>query len=152
MSVSDAFNFRQADELVSTAGLLGEDQLRMLGPEGYEAVVNLLPHDSEYAVAGETGLVEAQGIAYIYIPVDFSAPRESDYRQFSDALSSLAGRKLLVHCAANYRVSAFYALYAHERLGWPESRARDFIASVWNLDEHPVWETFVSQMLGSSQR
>jgi hypothetical protein len=32
-------------------------------------------------------------------------------------------KKVFVHCAANYRVSSFVALYGEARLGWSRSRA-----------------------------
>jgi uncharacterized protein (TIGR01244 family) len=147
MSVSDADNFRQVDDHLSTAGVLAEKQIRELAGEGYQAVINLLPEDSPYAVTGEREMIEAQGVAYTYIPVDFAAPTASDYREFVSAMEADADSKLIVHCAANYRVSAFYAIYAANRLGWTRDRAYGFIADIWDLGEHPVWEAFVAEML-----
>lgn len=146
MSVDKAYNFRQATESISTSGILSEEQLELLGEEGYAAVINLLPGDSEYAVKREKDIVEAQGLAYHYIPVDFAAPSVSDYQAFARALADLSGRKLLLHCAANYRVSAFYAINAFLNNEISSTQAYAFIAAVWDLDEYPVWQEFVSAM------
>ncbi len=148
MSVDQAYNYRSIHPQLSTAGVLSPEQLEELGAEGYQAVINLLPHDSPYAIAGETEIVTGQGLAYTYIPVDFAAPAPEDFAQFEAAMQANGERKLMVHCAANYRVSAFYAIYAVRQLGWSQPQARAFIAATWNLAEHPVWEAFVADLLG----
>lgn len=76
-----------------------------------------MPNDSEYALQGEKELIEKQGLSYTYIPVEFNAPQEHDYVEFENAMNALQGNKTMIHCAANYRVSAFYAIYAHRNLG-----------------------------------
>lgn len=151
MSVDQAYNFRKVSDNLSTSGLLSPEQLRALKSEGYEVVVNLLPEDSEYAIEGEAAIVREQGIVYEYVPVDFSAPTEQDYRAFETILSGLAARKVMLHCAANYRVSAFYSIYACLHQGWSVEQARDFMGTVWNVDEYPVWQAFVTTMLGAKQ-
>lgn len=151
MSVNQAYNFKQVDERISTAGLLSPEQLQALKGEGYDAVINLLPDDSEYAIKNEAAIVMEQDILYEYVPVDFAAPTVSDYRAFERVLSGLTTQRVMVHCAANYRVSAFYSIYACLNEGWSASQARDFISTVWNLDEYPVWQQFVAQMLASTK-
>lgn len=148
MAVSDAYNFRQVDERLGTAGVVNEAQLGELKAEGYEAVISLLPSDSEYAVANEPDIVLAQGLGFTYIPVDFAAPTREDFEEFEKAMKANAGRKLMLHCAANYRVSAFYSIYAVRHEGWSRQQAYDFIGGIWNLDEYPVWKAFVADMLG----
>lgn len=147
MAVSDAYNFRQVDDRLSTAGVVSESQLGELKSEGYEAVISLLPSDSEYAVATEPDIVLSQGLGFTYIPVDFAAPTRDDYAEFDKAMQATTGQKRMVHCAANYRVSAFYAIYATRHEGWTREQAYEFIGGIWNLDEHPVWKAFVADML-----
>ena len=148
MSVDQAYNFRAIDEAVSTSGLLSEEQLAQLRSSGYDAVINLLPHDSQYAIKTEESIVIAQGVDYLYVPVDFAAPTEHDYAEFVKAMKSCQGKqKVLIHCAANYRVSAFYAIYAHEYLGWPASRAREHIESIWRPQENPPWDQFIARYI-----
>ncbi|MEE4190944.1 MAG: protein tyrosine phosphatase family protein [Halieaceae bacterium] len=148
MSVREAYNYREVSPQLSTAGVISEEQLGELGSEGFEAVINLLPEDSPYAIAGERGIVTGQGIDYTYIPVDFAAPTAQDFEQFAAAMQAQGSRKLMVHCAANYRVSAFYAIYGVKYLGWSREQALDFIAATWDLSEKPVWDSFVADMLG----
>lgn len=147
MSTRDAFNYKPISDQVATSGLLSEEHLGALSAEGFTAVVNLLPQWHDYAVKDEQAIVEGQGVAYHYIPVDFDAPTESDYLDFEQALMEIADAKVLVHCAANYRVSAFYGIYAVRHLGWTQVQAHEHIASIWDLAEHPVWATFVTEML-----
>lgn len=147
MRVDQAVNFVAINDLIATAGRLDKALLLVLGSEGYEAVINLLPHDSQYAVAGEPELVSEQGIKYFYIPVDFAAPNESDLNQFHAAMDACQGKRLLIHCAANYRVSAFFGSYAHQKLGWSVRSARELIDSVWCPHDRPPWGDFVSRFL-----
>lgn len=149
MSVDQAYNFRRIDERVATSGVVSAEQLQQLKTEGYQAVINLLPESSEYAVAEEAQLVRQQGLEYHYIPVDFAAPTVADYRAFTSAMDELIDRKVLVHCAANYRVSAFYAIYAHRELGWTPQQAQDHIASIWNPGEHPPWADLIQELLAA---
>jgi protein tyrosine phosphatase (PTP) superfamily phosphohydrolase (DUF442 family) len=147
MAVSDAYNFRQVNDKLATAGVISEQQLGELKAEGYEAVITLLPVDSEYAISSEPDIVLSQGLDYTYIPVDFAAPTRGDYEEFTRAMDANGDRKLMVHCAANYRVSAFYSIYAVQNLGWSRDQADEFIGGIWNLDEYPVWQKFVAEML-----
>jgi hypothetical protein len=52
---------------------------------------------------------------------------------------------MLVHCGANYRVTAFIGLYRIVRLGWDPDRAFEPMRSVWEPDE--TWKQFISKML-----
>lgn len=151
MAVSDAYNFRRIDDRLSTSGLLNEEQLGQLGGEGYQIVIDLLPHDNEWAIPGEQGIVEAQGIDYRYIPVDFEAPDRQDYARFEETMEATGATMTHVHCAANFRVSAFYAIYGARQLGWTEQQARTFIAETWDPAEHPPWDAFVAEMLATAQ-
>ena len=51
-------------------------------------------------------------MAYRHIPVKFEAPAVEDFRAFVSAMDEWSDRKVFVHCAANFRVSAFVAVYA----------------------------------------
>jgi protein tyrosine phosphatase (PTP) superfamily phosphohydrolase (DUF442 family) len=147
MSVDQAYNFRTIDEAVSTSGLLSEEQLSELRDSGYEVVINLLPRNSEHAIKNEEDIVIGQGVEYLHIPVDFSAPAERDYSEFVNAMKSREGKKVLIHCAANYRVSAFYAMYAYEHLGWSASWAKEHIASIWCPEDNPPWDQFIAKVV-----
>lgn len=93
MSIDGAFNYRKMSKTACTSGLLSEAQIFALGSEGYECVINLLPNDSEYALAGEKTIIEEQGLLYTYIPVDFGAPHKDDYVEFEKSMRALQGKK-----------------------------------------------------------
>jgi hypothetical protein len=69
-----------------------------------------------------------------------------DNRAVKDSLSGARSDKILVHCAANYRVTAFVGLYRVLCEGWPADRAFEAMRSVWEPDL--VWKQFIANMLG----
>lgn len=89
-------------------------------------------------------IIEGQNLNYHYRAVDFASPSEEDYVWFEATVGSLPEGKSLFHCAANYRVSAFSSIYAFRNLNWSEKQAREFISEVWDIEEHPAWNTFVN--------
>ena len=143
MGIEHSYNFRRADERVTTSGLVTAEQLAQLRREGYDAVINLLPEDSEHAVADEARIVREQPLDYVYVPVDFAAPTHADFEAFSRAMDAHHGQQLHVHCAANYRVSAFYGLYAVQQGLWSVDQADAFVRDLWDPSEHPVWAAFI---------
>ena len=144
--VSDIYNYRAVDALLSTSGQPTEDELRAVAREGFEVVINLALHDDpRYSLRDETGLVQSLGIRYVHIPVQFAAPTEADLDAFFAAMEQHRGRKILVHCAANKRVTAFLGLYRVIRQGWREEDAFALMHSVWQPDA--VWSPFIAAML-----
>ena len=81
-----------------------------------------------------------------HIPVEWEHPTEGDFEAFETAVQQHTPGKTLIHCAANFRVTAFYSLYATKHLGWSQARADEFRASIWEGSDYPVWERFIEQM------
>ena len=52
---------------------------------------------------------------------------------------------ILVHCAANYRVTAFVGLYRVLCEGWAADKAFEPMRSVWEPDG--VWKQFIGNMV-----
>jgi uncharacterized protein (TIGR01244 family) len=144
MSIDSSLNFRRVSDSVTTSGTVAAEDLAELRANGYEVVVNLMPDDSSYAVAGEAAIVEDAGVGYVYIPVDFAAPTAEDFDRFATAMDASAGKTVHVHCAANYRVSAFYSLYALRRGWWDATQADAHIRTIWDPAEYPAWEAFIA--------
>ncbi|MFI5047899.1 MAG: protein tyrosine phosphatase family protein [Acidimicrobiia bacterium] len=144
MSIEDSVNFRRVSDAVTTSGVVTSDDLRGLGAEGYDAVVNLLPADSPYAVVDEAGIVSDQGLDYVHIPVDFAAPSHDDFETFAAAMDVNAGKHVHVHCAANFRVSAFYSVYAVRKGWWSAAEADAHVRGLWDPAEHPAWDAFLA--------
>jgi hypothetical protein len=59
-------------------------------------------------------------------------------------LDALADQKVHVHCAANYRVSAFYGLYAQRNGLCTEAEASELMQGVWNPADYPPWADFIA--------
>jgi len=151
MSTESIFNFIRVSESVATGGQPTQAQIEAARAEGFEAVVNLAPHDQQNgALPDETGLVESLGMAYHHIPVDWMMPLKENFTAFVQTMDGLGDRKVLVHCAANYRVSAFYATYAMKKYGWSAQQADALIARIWEsrpeirMDE--TWRTFLDEI------
>jgi uncharacterized protein (TIGR01244 family) len=144
MSIEDTYNFRRIHEDLTTSGLLSAEQLGDLHREGYEAVINLMP-DGENSVADEARIVQDQGLDYVYIPVDFDAPTRANLEAFFEAMDARSSDKVHVHCAANYRVSAFYSLYALRRGLCTQDEATELVQSIWNPAEFPAWTALMTE-------
>ena len=156
MSTHAIFNYRQVDEQVITGGQPRAEQLESAADEGFRTVINLATIDPRDSLTDEAGLVRSLGMTYYHIPVDWENPRESDFEAFEGVMRTLPGGKTLIHCAANYRVTAFYALYAEKHIGWSVAKAEAFRASIWQGSDYPIWEAFIgrvrSQIAGLSRR
>ena len=146
MSTQDIYNFRRVNDQLITGGQPTEEQLRAAAAEGVTTVVNLAPINPRYSLPDEPGLAQSLGLTYYHIPVDWEGPTASDFEAFESVMQALTPGKTLVHCAANFRVTAFYSLYALKRLGWSEAQADAFRASVWGGSDYPVWEDFIARM------
>jgi uncharacterized protein (TIGR01244 family) len=146
MSVADIYHYIKVDEQISTAGQPTEEQLQPAAGEGFTTVINLAMSNSDKALADEAGLVRSLGMAYYHIPVVWDNPQASDFERFDALLSQLPAGKTLIHCAANFRVTAFYSLYAQKRLGWSEAQAEAFRAAMWKGSDYPVWERFIAEV------
>jgi uncharacterized protein (TIGR01244 family) len=144
--IEDVRNFRKIDERLLTCGQPSEAQLAAARAAGIDVVINLALHDDpRYSLADERGAVEALGMTYRHIPVQFSRPTESDLLAFFDAMDAAAERRVLVHCAANYRVTAFLGLYRQLRQRWPADAAFDAMRTVWTPDA--TWAAFIDSMV-----
>jgi len=110
-------------------------------------VINLTPHDSQCALENEAELINAMGIKYINIPVNWSTPTKDGLDTFMDAMDEFKDKRILVHCEANFRVSAFIAMYRILRLGWKNEDAFEMMHKIWDEDAFPVWKMFIEGML-----
>ncbi len=146
MTTQDIRNYRKVNDQIITSGQPTEEQLKAVAVDGFEAVINLATIDPRYSLPDEAGTVRALGMSYHHIPVEWENPKESDFEEFEQVMKQLPAQKILIHCAANFRVTAFYSLYAMKNLGWSETQADAFRASVWAESKYPIWEKFIRQM------
>jgi hypothetical protein len=81
-------------------------------------------------------------MVYLHIPVPFEAPEIDHLRYFINFMRSLSEQKVWVHCAVNYRVSAFLYQYWRIVYGAKPEEARKVMLPSWNPNE--VWQQFMS--------
>ncbi len=143
MSTEDIYNFCRVNERLVTGGQPTEEQIKSAAKEGFKIVINLATINPRYSLPDEEGLVHSLGMTYYHIPVKWDDPQASDFDAFENLFKQLDGEKILLHCAANFRVSAFYSLYAMKHLGWSEAQADEFRAPIWEGEDFPVWETLI---------
>ena len=142
-SLEGIFNFLRIRDSILTSGQPTERQFRLVRDAGVKRVINLAPHDAENALADEASTLNALGMEYIHIPVDFRNPTEEDFQKFCTEMDRLSDEAVLVHCAANMRVSAFIFRYRRDVLGEaPETLVAD-LNTIWK--PFGVWESFLSR-------
>lgn len=136
MSIADIYNQIRVDDRIATAGQPSADQLQDARAEGFEAVINLAPLDpTKGALPDEAGLVESLGMDYFHIPVDWLAPQRDDFNRFREIMDALQGRRILIHCVANFRVTAFYSRWAMRAEGWSRQHADELVARIWDQSD-----------------
>jgi protein tyrosine phosphatase (PTP) superfamily phosphohydrolase (DUF442 family) len=145
--LSEIRNFLWMNDRLGTGGMPKPEQFLRIREAGFDTVINLALPTSDNALANEGEIVSKLGMSYIHIPVNFENPGIADFRKFSAFLKSLldSGNRVFVHCAANYRVSAF--LFAHrvivEKVAPNEARAE--MLKIWEPDS--VWQQFLDDLL-----
>jgi hypothetical protein len=75
--------------------------------------------------------------------VKFDAPTIEDFRTFAATMDQWNDKRVFVHCAANYRASAFVAVYGELRLGWTRERADALARKLWLPDD--TWRAFIAR-------
>ena len=146
MGTQAIYNYRKVDERHATGGQPTEEQLKAAAAEGYETIINLATIDPRYSLQDEGASAAALGMKYHHIPVPWDAPSETNFAAFDQAMQSAGEGKTLVHCAANFRATAFYSLYAMKHFDWSRTRAEEFRASIWRGSDFPVWEDFIRRI------
>lgn len=141
----DAPNTRQVFDWLWTSGQLSLQDIARLPEFGIGAVVNLAPPTASNAVSGEAEAVAALGLPYVQIPVPWEQPEPQHLQQFFGVVDAFAGRRIWVHCARNFRVSAFVYLYRRLRLGEPHEVAQQPMCTVWQ--PNAVWQSFIEAVL-----
>ncbi len=146
MNITKAYNFININKLTTSSGTLLKVDLQSLSDADYNTIINLLPDNSEYAIKNEQETFKTLGIGYTYIPVDWEHPTLADFTAFETAMIAAKNKKTHIHCAANYRASAFYGIYAYKHLGWTRKQITEFTAPIWQLSDHPIWQDFVRDL------
>lgn len=148
MTTESIVNFIRVNDRIGTAGQPTAEQLQAARDEGYDAIVNLAPHDANnHALPDERAVVTSLNMQYHHIPVEWTNPKKEQFVAFANVMNALRGKKTLVHCAANFRVTAFFSLYALKHEGWTADQANQLISRIWEsrpdyrMDD--TWRSFI---------
>ena len=140
------YRYHAVHDGLSTSGQPTEAELARVARAGFAVVINLALHDDpRYSLRDERGTVAALSMEYVHIPVRFGAPTESDLESFFAAMKRHRHQKILVHCAANVRVSAFLGLYFAIVQRQPVGEAFALMKAIW--EPNAVWSAFIAAML-----
>lgn len=149
MAIEDIRAFLKVSD-IGTSGMPKAEQIADVAKAGFKTVINLALPTSDNALANEGELVTRAGMTYVHIPVLFDAPKPSDYERFEKVMKAVEGERVLVHCAANMRVSAFMFLYRLRNGLAKRAEAEADLRKVWEPDD--VWREFINAQLPAGER
>ena len=138
-------NYVKINELISTSGQPKIEELELIANEGFEVVINLAIPTTSNALENEDKIVSSLNMSYIHIPVDFENPKISDLKLFLNVLQALGASKVWIHCAKNYRVSAFMYVYHKYILHTPFEQIDLSIFDMWQPSL--VWQELMKVQL-----
>jgi len=148
MSLDEIINFAQLSATLWTSGQPNESEFQALAVDGVQVVINLALPTSDNALPNEPEIVRSLGMEHIHIPVVWEDPTPANLVEFMDKMDALGEKKkVLVHCALNYRASCFVALWRVLRLNWAQAKAFESVYKIWNPAEYPIWENFIAKNL-----
>jgi uncharacterized protein (TIGR01244 family) len=145
--IEEIYNFLALSDQLLCSGMPSAVQITELAAAGVRRVINLATFDPEQDPPDEASLVESLGMKYESIPVDWDAPTPQDLEAFMQVMDANGDRKVLVHCRANYRATAFIALYRILRLGWRPEAALHDVRRIWDPADYPIWDKFIKEQL-----
>lgn len=124
-------NYIYINESISTSGQPTKDQFKLIKENNFDVVINLALHNATNAIEDEVKVVTDLGMSYINIPVIFDEPEKEQLKQFINILKSFNNQKVWVHCAKNYRVTAFMYVFHKYILNTPIDEVDFSIFDEW---------------------
>lgn len=149
----ELFNYYEYSPYLMSSGQPTREQFPAIRAAGVEAVINLAPVTDPGALPDEQQLAAALGLAYVHIPVNWDQPPLADVERFLAAMKRFQGKRVLVHCYAGSRASAFTFVYRVRIQGAPTDDARAILESIWannpgyELPAVPQWRQLIDDAL-----
>lgn len=134
-------HYHPVNEHIASSGQPLAGEFTSIAEAGFQAVINLAMPNSPRYLPDESFRVISQGMDYYHIPVPFDAPTDGHFQRFVALMKMLKARKVWVHCALNYRASAFLFRYYRDVLEMPEPQAHNLLYPGWQPDT--VWQQFI---------
>ncbi len=146
-ALKEIVNFYEINNNIGTSGQPKADQFKGISTAGYEIVLNLALSDSPNAIKNESSIVSKLNMTYVHVPVDFKTPTLEELKTFFKHMEKHNNKKIFVHCAMNWRVSAFMFLYHRIKCDMPVTDALQHMNAVW--EPEPVWQEFIKNTLNT---
>lgn len=154
----ELYNYYEYSPRLLSAGQPTREQFPAIRAAGVEAVINLAPVTDPGALADEADVVRGLGMDYRHIPVDWDHPPAADVETFLATMAQFAGKRVLVHCYAGSRASAFVYVYRLRELHDEPVAARATLERIWannpgyELPKVPQWEALLATTTGVEAR
>ena len=142
--LSGVLNYHQINERIGTGGQPTPEQFKTIQEAGFQAVINLAMPDSLNALSNQGAIITALGMTYIHIPVPWQSPSLSDLKKFLGFMKGLESQKVFVHCAANYRASAFTNRYLRLMTDATEEDSVTPILKQWLPEMDNGWKAILN--------
>ena len=146
----DIRSFLQITPEFCTGGQPRMEHFARLKADGVKAVLNLR-QPSEHRADEEKQTVEAAGLKYFNIPVNYQAPSDADVDQFLKLTDDAANRPMFIHCTAAIRVGAFWMIRRVLRDGMTIETAMEEARKV-GFREAPHLELFARAYIASHRK
>ena len=147
----EIYNFLALSKTLFTGGMPTAEQLTDAAQRGVQVVINLAPHEVINALPNETELVTSLGMQYLNIPVNWNTPTKDGLDRFVQAMDENKDKKILVHCQANFRATAFVSMYRILREGWQAEDAIEVMHKIWDEEDYPIWKMFIEETMKKSR-
>lgn len=134
-------NYIKINENISTSGQPSVEELAMIKENNFEILINLALSDSSNALENEDKIVSNLHMTYIHIPVSFENPKKDDLKLFLKIMDTFKEKKIFVHCAKNYRVSAFMYVYHKYYLRTPFEQIDLSMLEEWSPND--IWRELI---------
>jgi protein tyrosine phosphatase (PTP) superfamily phosphohydrolase (DUF442 family) len=136
---------------IITSGLPSDVEFAKLQQAGVDLVINLIPAGNPSGHQDEASLVTGANMEYVHIGVDWNKPTREDVEQFFKIMDANQGKDILIHCAANYRASAFYYLYqlksgVKDGEAIQQSTLRPWGDLSSSFTEYPQWQKLIEEV------
>lgn len=152
----ELYNYYEYSPSLLSAGQPTREQFPAIAKAGVEAIINLAPVTDPGALADEAEVVGKLGMGYVHIPVDWDKPPRADVESFFKAMEKFQGKRVLVHCYAGSRASAFVYMYRVREQHADSADARVTLEKIWannpgyELPVVPQWRQLIDDVLAAN--
>ncbi len=116
-------------------------QFETIARAGFQVIINLAMPDSDRAFPWQANWVHELGMTQVQIPVPYDQPQYVHLHGFTALMQVHEERAVWVHCALNWRASAFLYLDARIRLHLGRKQAAKRMLPGWQPDR--LWQAFI---------